>query len=225
MARRCYGSGAPGRKFFDDIAATPDLPSPSKGPRGEPGTHSSSSAGEANQKTTWFRSIRTPVMLLKAKASSMMASMRTFPLPLSSVVKSPIYSTAPKGGTGISVRKTAKVVFGRRSSARNTSESTPSLSSLGKTVTCASACGRQAAIASEAGTKSNSNLAAWAAARLNMSVRPRVAIASKSECLARDADLRVEVSNRDIVPRGLVIELFLDCIVLVSMEVELFMVH
>src|SRR5499427_8111744 len=60
-----YGSGAPGRKFFEDIAATPELLSPSKCPGAEPGTQSSSSAGSANQKTTWFSSVRTPVMLLK----------------------------------------------------------------------------------------------------------------------------------------------------------------
>src|SRR5215470_4781671 len=87
----CYGSGAPGRKFFEDIAATPELLSPSKCPGAEPGTHCSSSFGSANQKTTWFSSIRTPVMLLKAKASSMMASTRTCPMPTAFVVKSPIY--------------------------------------------------------------------------------------------------------------------------------------
>src|SRR5881397_1733711 len=76
-----YGSGAPGRKFFEDIAATPDSPSPSKWPGAEPGTQSSSSFGSANQKTMWFRSVRTPVMLLNANASSMMASTRTDPLP------------------------------------------------------------------------------------------------------------------------------------------------
>src|SRR6476620_1677615 len=86
-----YVSGAPGRKFFEDIAATPELLSPSKCPGAEPGTHSSSSFGSANQKTTWFSSVRTPVMLLKAKASSMMASTRTCPLPAAFVVKSPIY--------------------------------------------------------------------------------------------------------------------------------------
>src|SRR6476646_10363470 len=94
-----YGSGAPGRKFFEDIAATPDSPSPSKCPGAEPGTQSSSSAGSANQNTMWFRSVRTPVMLLKAKASLMMASTRTDPLPAAFVVKSPIYLTEPKGGT------------------------------------------------------------------------------------------------------------------------------
>src|SRR5213078_4215517 len=150
-----YGSGAPGRKFFEDIAATPESPSPSKCPGAEPGTQSSSSAGSANQNTTWFRSVRTPVMLLKAKASSMMASTRTDPLPAAFVVKSPIYSTAPKGGTGISVRKTANVVFGRRPSACKSSVSTPRMSSRGKTATVAAAFGRQAAIGSEAGTRLN----------------------------------------------------------------------
>src|SRR5438874_131178 len=88
---QCYGSGAPGREFLEDIAATPDWPSPSKCPGAEPGTQSSSSAGSANQKTVWFRSVRIPVMLLKAKASLMMASTRTCPLPAALVVKSPIY--------------------------------------------------------------------------------------------------------------------------------------
>src|SRR5439155_12979883 len=152
---QCYGSGAPGRKFFEDIAATPDSPSPSKCPGAEPGTQSSSSAGSANQKTMWFRSVRIPVMLLKAKASSMMASTRTCPLPAALVVKSPIYCTAPKGGTGISVRKTAKVVLGRRPSACKSSVSTPRTSSLGKTVTVAAAFGRQAAMGPEAGTRLN----------------------------------------------------------------------
>src|SRR4030095_6498158 len=55
MAVQCYGSGAPGRKFFEDIAATPDSSSPWKCPGAEPGTQSSSSFGSANQKTTWFR--------------------------------------------------------------------------------------------------------------------------------------------------------------------------
>src|SRR5215467_943564 len=86
-----YGSGAPGRKFFEDIAATPDSPSPSKCPGAEPGTQSSSSAGSANQNTMWFRSVRIPVMLLKAKASLMMASTRTDPLPAALVVKSAMY--------------------------------------------------------------------------------------------------------------------------------------
>src|SRR5213080_2133276 len=150
-----YGSGAPGRKFFEDIAATPDSSSPSKCPGAEPGMQSSSSAGSANQNTMLFRSVRTPLMLLKAKASSMMASTRTDPLPAAFVVKSPIYSTAPKGGTGISVRKTANVVLGRRPSACKSSVSTPRMSSLGKTATVAAAFGRQAAIGSEAGTRLN----------------------------------------------------------------------
>ena len=44
-----------------------------------------------------------------------------------------------------------------------------------------------------------------------MSVKPRVAIASKSECLVRGAEVGVEVSNGGIVPRRLVVELFLNC--------------
>ena len=57
-----------------------------------------------------------------------------------------------------------------------------------------------------------------------MSVKPRVALASKSECLARGADVRLEVSNGGVVPRRLVVELFIDCmdcIVLVRVEVKL----
>src|SRR5215469_12790733 len=159
VAPQCYGSGAPGRKFFEDIAATPELLSPSKCPGAEPGTHASSSFGSANQKTTWFSSVRTPVMLLKAKASSMMASTRTCPLPAAFVVKSPIYSTAPNGGTGSSVRKSANVVLGRRPSACRSRVSTPRLSSLGKTETVAAGFGIevQFAMASEAGTRSKLN--------------------------------------------------------------------
>ncbi len=44
-----------------------------------------------------------------------------------------------------------------------------------------------------------------------MSVKPRVAIASKSECLVRGAEVGFEVSNGGIVPRRLVVELFLNC--------------
>ncbi len=44
-----------------------------------------------------------------------------------------------------------------------------------------------------------------------MSVKPRVAIASKSECLVRGAEVGFEVSNGGIVPRPLVVELFLNC--------------
>src|SRR5215831_2105007 len=159
MAPQGYGSGAPGRKFFEDIAATPELLSPSKCPGAEPGTHCSSSFGSANQKTTWFSSVRIPVILLKANASLMMASTRTCPLPAAFVVKSPIYWTAPKGGTGSSVRKTANVVLDRRPEACKSSVSTPRLSSLGKTATVAAGFGIevQPAIASEAGTRSKLN--------------------------------------------------------------------
>src|SRR6266487_5380320 len=153
LSSRGYRSGASGRKFFEDIAATPASPSPSKWVGADPGTQSSSSFGSANQKTIWFRSVRTPVMLLNANASSMMASTRTDPLPAAFVVKSPIYWTAPKGGTGIWVRKTAKVVLGRRPSACKSRVSTPRLSSFGKTVTVAAAFGRQVAIGFEAGTR------------------------------------------------------------------------
>src|SRR5439155_11015184 len=44
-----------------------------------------------------------------------------------------------------------------------------------------------------------------------MSVKPRVAIASKSECLVRGAEVGFEVSNGGIVLRRLVVELSLNC--------------
>jgi hypothetical protein len=59
-----------------------------------------------------------------------------------------------------------------------------------------------------------------------MSVKPRAAIARKSECLVRSAELEFEVSNGGIVPRRLLVKLLMDCmgcIVLVRFEVELFM--
>ena len=55
-----------------------------------------------------------------------------------------------------------------------------------------------------------------------MSVKPTVAIASKSECFPRGDDVRFEFSNRGELPRRLVVELFVDCIVLVRIEVRLF---
>jgi len=56
-----------------------------------------------------------------------------------------------------------------------------------------------------------------------MNVKPRVAIASKSEWLVRSADVRLEVSKGGVVSRWLVVELFIDCIGLVRFELELFM--
>jgi hypothetical protein len=50
-----------------------------------------------------------------------------------------------------------------------------------------------------------------------MSVKPRVAIAGKSECLTRAANVRFEVSNGGVVPRRLVIELFIDCVVCIGL--------
>jgi hypothetical protein len=58
-----------------------------------------------------------------------------------------------------------------------------------------------------------------------MSVKPRVAIASKSECLMRGAEAGFEVSSGSVAPHRLVVDLFIDCMVLVRVEVELFMVH
>ncbi|PYK19214.1 MAG: hypothetical protein DME55_05165 [Verrucomicrobia bacterium] len=43
-----------------------------------------------------------------------------------------------------------------------------------------------------------------------------MAIASKSECLVRGAEVGFEVSNGGIVPRRLVVELFLDCLVCIG---------
>ena len=73
---------------------------------------------------------------------------------------------------------------------------------------------------------SNTSGSAEAATGLNMNAKPRVAIASKRECLMRGAEVRFEVSNGGVVPRWLVVELLLDCmdcIILVRIEVELFM--
>ncbi len=54
-----------------------------------------------------------------------------------------------------------------------------------------------------------------------MSVKPRVATTSKSECFVRGANVRFEVSNGGVVPRRLVVELFIDCIILVpTIKVE-----
>ncbi|PYI51268.1 MAG: hypothetical protein DMC62_08180 [Verrucomicrobia bacterium] len=81
----------------------------------------------------------------------------------------------------------------------------------------------------EAGTRLNLDglrPCALAATALRMSVKPKVAIASKSECLVRGAEVGFEVSNGGIVPRRLMVDLFLDCmdcIILVRIEVELFM--
>jgi hypothetical protein len=104
------------------------------------------------------------------------------------------------------------------------------MSSLGKTVTLAAGFGIevQPAIASEAGTRSNLDglrSCASAATRLNTNVKQRVAIASKCERLTRGADVGFGVSNGGVVPRRLVVGLFIDCMVLVRIEVELFMVH
>jgi hypothetical protein len=45
-----------------------------------------------------------------------------------------------------------------------------------------------------------------------MSVKPRVAIASNDECLTRDPNVRFDVSNDGLIPRRLVLELFIVCI-------------
>jgi hypothetical protein len=71
---------------------------------------------------------------------------------------------------------------------------------------------------------SNTCGAAEAPTGLKIRVKPRVAIAGKSECLTRAANVRFEVSNGGVVPRRLVIELVIDCmdcIVLVDVEVLL----
>src|SRR2546421_3803143 len=53
-----------------------------------------------------------------------------------------------------------------------------------------------------------------------MSVKPRVAIASRSECLAGGANVRFEASNDGVVPRWLAVELFIVCIGLLDIEVS-----
>ena len=45
-----------------------------------------------------------------------------------------------------------------------------------------------------------------------MSVKPRVAIASNDECLTRGPNVRFDVSNDGLIPRRLVLELFIVCI-------------
>ena len=76
---------------------------------------------------------------------------------------------------------------------------------------------------------SNTSGSAEAGTGLRISVKPKAAIASKSEYLIRRAEMGFEVSNGGVVPRRLVVELFIDCvdcivlvsIVLVSFEVGL----
>ena len=120
-----YGSGAPRRKFFEDIAATPASSSPSKWVEADPGTQSSSSSGSANQKTMWFRSVRTPVNIVKCESliDDGIHADRTSARRIRGEV--PDILNRAEGGTGISVRKTAKVVLGRRPSACKSSVSTP----------------------------------------------------------------------------------------------------
>jgi hypothetical protein len=65
-------------------------------------------------------------------------------------------------------------------------------------------------------------LPAKAATGLKMSVKPKMAIASESESLTRGTEVGLEVSNGGVIPPRLVEELFIDCIVLVRFEVELF---
>ena len=68
----------------------------------------------------------TPVMLLKAKASLMMASMQACTLACRIRCEfADILNRAEGRGTGIWVRKTAKVVLGRKPSACKSSVSTP----------------------------------------------------------------------------------------------------
>ena len=52
----------------------------------------------------------------------------------------------------------------------------------------------------------------WAVAGLKMSVKPRVAIASNDKCLTRGPNVRFDVSNDGLIPRRLVLELFIVCI-------------
>ena len=89
------------------IICTPAEPSPSNPvtglllPR-----HPSSAFGSANQNPIELRSVRALVALLKANASSTMSVKTLTPWPCLLVVKSPMYSAAPKFGPAFWIRKT-----------------------------------------------------------------------------------------------------------------------
>src|SRR5437879_1176499 len=92
-----------------------------------------------------------------------------------------MYCTAPKGGTGISVRNSTKSVFGRRPDALKTKVSVPRVSETGTTVTVAVASGRQLAIEALAGTSVKLNGPAPSACEvvgLKLNISPKAALAA-----------------------------------------------
>jgi hypothetical protein len=112
----------------------------------------------------------------------MIASTLSDPTPAEFVVKSPIYSTAPKGGVAKAssdVRKTANVVLGGKPFACNFSVSTPLVSSFRKTVTLAVASGRHDATVAEAWTRLNERefeaLALLSLLQATMDIKPIMA--------------------------------------------------
>jgi hypothetical protein len=142
----------------EDIAAGPAFPSPSKGVTAVKPQAACAWAGSANQKTRWstFARTRVPLTTVLTKASAMMPSTLSDPMPAALVVKSAIYSTAPKGGVAkasAEVRKTAKSVLVDSPRTSTCRVSTPRVSSLWSTVTFPVASGRQLATAADAGTK------------------------------------------------------------------------
>lgn len=129
---RYYGNCSSPVAPCEDIAAGPACPSPSKGVTVIKPQAACACAGSANQKTRWSKSARTrvegvPTSVL-TKASAMIASTLSDPIPVAFVVKSPIYSTASKGAVAKAsdeVRKTANVVLGGRPCAFKFIVSTP----------------------------------------------------------------------------------------------------
>src|SRR5215813_1855134 len=103
-----YGAGS-GSALAELKACTPASPSPSKGVMGLLGPRQkSSSTGSANHTPTRLRSTRTrlPFTSVEENASWTIKVKVLWALPLTSVVKSPMYSAAPKGAPASSSRKT-----------------------------------------------------------------------------------------------------------------------
>ncbi len=111
----------------------------------------SSSFGSANHMPTALRSVREPVALLNANASSTIAVNTLVPLPAPSVKTSPRYSAAPKGAPDCCSRNTVKAVRGLSFSTRIRKVSLPLASVVRATSTCACAFGKQAASCGEDG--------------------------------------------------------------------------
>src|SRR5438093_9587401 len=94
---RYYGNCSSPVFPCEDIAAGPACPSPSKGVIVVNPQAALACAGSANQKTKWSKSARTRVVptSVLTKASAMIASTLSDPMPAAFVVKSPIFSTDP----------------------------------------------------------------------------------------------------------------------------------